>query len=200
MTLRIETVGAGAIGRHLADVARLRIEVFRAFPYLYAGSVEYEERYLAALAASPGSVVVLAFDGDEIVGASTGLPLVHETAEVQRPFVDRRDEFDVGRIFYFGESVLRAAYRGRGIGVAFFDAREAHARAVVAGLTHTTFCAVERTVDHPRRPADYEPLDAFWRRRGYTHRPDLRTTFDWQDLDEDAESPKPMSFWLRGWT
>ena len=60
-----------------------------------------------------------------------------------------------------------------------------------------TFCAVERPADHPRRPAGYVPLNDFWTKRGYRHHPELRTTFTWRDLDEDAESPKPLSFWLR---
>ena len=29
------------------------------------------------------------------------------------------------------------------------------------------------------------------------HHPELRTTFTWQDLDEDMESPKPLSFWMK---
>jgi hypothetical protein len=59
------------------------------------------------------------------------------------------------------------------------------------------FCAVERPVDHPRRPVDYRPLDEFWRHRGFVRHPELQTTFSWQDLDETAESPKPMTFWLK---
>lgn len=40
-------------------------------------------------------------------------------------------------------------------------------------------------------------ISAFWRRRGYERRPKLHTTFFWRDLDEAAESPKPMVFWLK---
>ncbi len=104
--------------------------------------------------------------------------------------------FNTDAIFYFGESVLRASYRGRGIGVRFIEERENHAKNL-GGMTHCTFCAVERPDDHPRRPAEYVPMDEFWRNRGYLPRPDLRTTFSWQDLDEQGESPKPMSFWIK---
>ncbi len=48
------------------------IEVFRAFPYLYEGSAEYERKYLSTYARSPGSIFVLAFDGDEVVGGRDG--------------------------------------------------------------------------------------------------------------------------------
>src|SRR5690606_23892669 len=57
--------------RHLADVAALRIRVFADWPYLYAGDLDYEQDYLAAYAASPRAVFVLALDGERVVGAST---------------------------------------------------------------------------------------------------------------------------------
>src|SRR5690606_504360 len=133
------------------------------------------------------------FDGHSVVGASTGAPMSAETDEVKEPFIKTgRDPADY---FYFGESVLLADYRGRGFGKAFFAEREAHANRL--GLPFTTFCAVERPVDHPRRPEGYVPLDHFWKSRGYRHHKELRTAFTWRDLDEDAESPKPLSFWIK---
>ena len=48
----------------------------------------------------------------------------------------------------------------------FFDRREAQARSL-GRFTHSAFCAVVRPPDHPLRPKDYVPLDAFWGRRGY---------------------------------
>lgn len=193
MTLEIKTFSGADAVPHLADLARLRITVFRDFPYLYDGDLTYEERYLATYMKSQGSIFVLAFDGPKVVGASTGTPMAAETEEVQAPFLaSGRNPADY---FYFGESVLLAAYRGRGVGVTFFAEREAQARRL--GVRHTTFCAVERPLDHPRRPVDYQPLDAFWRKRGYRHHPELATTFTWRDLDETAESAKPLSFWIK---
>lgn len=193
MTLEIQTFSGADAASRLADLARLRITVFRDFPYLYDGDLAYEEGYLATYMKSQGSIFVLALDGTDVVGASTGTPMVTETAEVQAPFMAAGR--DPAAYFYFGESVLLPAYRGRGIGVAFFEEREAQARRL--GLRHTTFCAVQRPLDHPRRPADYQPLDAFWTKRGYRHHPELRTTFTWRDLDETAESAKPLSFWIK---
>jgi GNAT superfamily N-acetyltransferase len=192
--MRIERVSGAAFERHIPDLARLRIAVFREFPYLYDGTLEHEHEYLRTYAGVPDSVIVLAIDGEQVVGASTGLPMEAETAEVKRPFVAHG--YDPARLFYFGESVLEPGYRGRGLGVRFFEEREAHARAL-ARFDWTCFCAVERPADHPARPADYQPLDAFWRRRGYEKHPALRTTFSWREVGEQAPSPKPMAFWLK---
>lgn len=96
----------------------------------------------------------------------------------------------------FGESVLLPEYRGRGLGVRFFHEREDHARAL-GRFDLTCFCAVDRPLDHPRRPAGYQPLDRFWEKRGYRRQPALKASFSWQDLDEDRESPKSMTFWMK---
>lgn len=193
MTLTIQSFSGSDATPHFDDLARLRIVVFRDFPYLYHGDSDYERQYMETYARSEGSIFVLAIDDGKVVGASTGTPMISETDEVQAPFIAAgRDPADY---FYFGESVLLPQYRGQGIGVKFFEGREAQARKL--GLRYATFCAVERPLDHPRRPADYQPLDAFWAKRGYTHHPELRTTFTWRDLDETVESPKPLSFWIR---
>ncbi len=146
---RIEIFHGNEVEPWLDAVARLRIAVFRDWPYLYEGAPDYEKEYLATYAKSPGSVFVLAIDGDEVVGASTGLPLADETDAFKSPFIGQ--DIAIGDVFYFGESVLLPGYRGGGIGHAFFDAREA--RACELGLGITAFCAVDRGDDDPRRPA-----------------------------------------------
>lgn len=190
----IRLLRGAEIEPHIDDLARLRIAVFREFPYLYDGSVEYEAEYLATYLRSEGSLCVLVLDQGRVVGASTALPLADETDEFQRPL--REAGWDCARIFYCAESVLLPGWRGRGLGVRFFAEREAHARRL-GRFDWCAFCAVRRPPDHPRRPAGYQPLDAFWSRRGYRHHPELHTEYRWRDLDEAEESAKPMSFWLK---
>jgi len=190
-----------AIARHsgpelvdlVPDLAALRIAVFREFPYLYDGDAAYESRYLRTYSEAPGSVIVIARSGGRIVGAATGVPLQGETAEVRAPFLAAGIAMD--EIFYCGESVLLPDFRGRGIGVAFFAEREAHAAQL--GLRQVCFCAVERPEWHTRRPPGYVPLDGFWRRRGYRPAPALHTVFHWKDLDEAVASAKSMRFWIK---
>lgn len=193
MPLTVTPVSGAALADVIPDLARLRIRVFRDFPYLYQGTQAYEETYLRTLAQAPDALVVVARGGGQVVGASTALPLLQETPEVRAPF--HGPELDPARVLYLGESVLLPEYRGQGVGHAFFDAREAHAARL--GLDVTAFCAVQRPPDHPRRPAGYRPLNDFWQSRGYAERPDLTTVMHWPDLGETHDTPKPMRFWVR---
>jgi len=191
--LSVECCVGPALVPYLDAVARLRIAVFREWPYLYDGDLDYERRYLATYSRAAASLCVLVRAGAEIVGASTAVPMADETDEFKQPFI--ACGHDPARIFYFGESVLLPAYRGRGLGRRFFAAREARAHQL--GLDYAAFCAVERAPDDPRRPADARSLEAFWQRQGYTKHPELNTTYVWKEIDEAQPSPKPMTFWLK---
>jgi len=191
---RIELLRGAGIAAQLPALAELRIAVFREWPYLYEGTVEYEEKYLDTYLRSPRSLAILVWDGERCVGASTVLPLADADAAAQAPFVSRG--MAIGDIDYFGESVILRPWRGRGLGVKFFELREAHARD--NGLSVCAFCAVERPADHPARPTDYVPNDAFWTHRGYRKQVGMTTSFDWLDVGERASTAKPMNFWIRG--
>lgn len=192
--IRIERKSGIALQDYIPELARLRIEVFRDFPYLYDGTLDYEKKYLQMYIDHTDSVMVLAFDGDSIVGASTAIPMKHETDELKKPFLE--NGYNLDEVFYCSESVLNKAYRGLGLGVRFFEEREAHAEEL-GGFKHITFCCVERPIDHPRRPANYVALDQFWNKRGYVKHPELRTSYVWKDLDDTEETAKPMTFWLK---
>nr|WP_324503127.1 GNAT family N-acetyltransferase [Acidiphilium rubrum] len=194
MPLTIETLRGAAILPHLAALADLRMTVFRAWPYLYEGDAAYERHYVATYAASRHAAIIIARDAQTIVGASTCLPLTDEAESLQTPF--RAAGLDPAAICYFGESVLLEPYRGQGAGVAFFTAREAHARAI-HGVTHAAFCAVIRNPADPRRPPRTTPLDDFWRHRGFTPHPGLICTMRWREIGTEAEIENHLQAWLK---
>jgi GNAT superfamily N-acetyltransferase len=195
--LAFRTVTGADVPPFIPALARLRIAVFRDWPYLYEGDRSYEEGYLRIYAESPRAAVVLALDGAEVVGASTCLPLTDETENVRAPF--RAAGIAADRVFYFGESILLRPYRGTGAGVRFFEAREAHARRV-STCDIAAFCAVQRPPDHPAKPADAVPLDGFWRRRGFTPAPSLTCEMRWTEVGAAEETPHRLAFWLKSLT
>ncbi|KTE42428.1 MULTISPECIES: GNAT family N-acetyltransferase [unclassified Sphingopyxis] len=193
MSVSVVPVTGAGLAEVIPALAALRITVFRAFPYLYDGDAAYEADYLADFAAAEGAVIVVARDGETIVGAATAAALATQDEAWQAPLAAAG--FDIARCFYFGESVLLPEYRGQGIGHAFFDHREAQARAM--GASHAAFCSVIRADDHPARPAGHRPLDAFWRGRGYAPLAGVTAWFDWKTVGGSDEEPHELQYWTR---
>lgn len=177
----------------LDAVAGLRITVFRDWPYLYDGNLDYERAYLQTYRDSPGALLVGAFDGDRLVGASTSTPMEDHAAEFAAPF----SALDIALtdILYGAESVLLPAYRGIGIGHRFIDHREDHARRL--SRRHIAFCSVKRPESHPAKPQNARTNDAFWLGRGYAPMPGIMAAFSWKDVGDDAETVKSLQFWMR---
>lgn len=194
MTFGVKALTGDALRAVLPELARLRMTVFRDWPYLYDGSLAYEEEYLAKFASGAGAVCVVALADDTIVGASTGAPMVEHADEFGEPF--KAAGFDISKIFYCSESVLLTSHRGHGFGHKFFELREAHALQL-GGFTHSTFCRVVRPDDHPLKPEGYRALDPFWRRRGYEPIDGIVATYPWKDIGEADETDKPMQFWMK---
>ena len=191
--IRVERLTAEALAAALDDVARLRIAIFRAWPYLYDGDEAYERRYLQTYRDSQDAILVGAFDGNRLVGASTGTPMEDHAEDFGAALAGQA--VALSDIFYCAESVLLPEYRGQGLGHAFFDAREAHARSL--GRSHAAFCSVVRPAAHPLRPKDYRPLDGFWRKRGYAPVDGAVAQFRWKDVDQPGETDHPLQFWMR---
>ena len=191
--IRTSTLSGPDIRPIVPELARLRTVVFRDYPYLYDGDAAYEEWYLADFASAPGAVVIAAHDGETLVGAATASPMRSQKPEFSQPLAELGIAVDA--LFYCGESVLLPDYRGHGLGHAFFDGRQAAARA--QGFALIGFYAVIRPEDHPLKPQGYSPLHGFWGRRGYAPLPGAIASFPWKEVGQGAESDHPMQFWIR---
>ncbi|MFZ2994770.1 GNAT family N-acetyltransferase [Sphingobium sp.] len=177
----------------LRALATLRMTVFRSWPYLYDGSIDYEAGYIAEFLNDPEAVLIVARVGHIPVGMATASRLASQSDSVKAPFVAAG--IDPGAYFYFGESVLLPQFRGLGIGHRFFEEREAAARA--AGATHSLFCAVARPDDHPMKPKDARDLSSFWQARGYRLAPRFEIEMGWKEVGRPEEEPHRMRFWMR---
>ncbi len=193
MTLIYQVLDGDAVAAALDDLARLRIDVFADWPYLYAGSLDYERDYVATYRDAQNAILVAAKDGDRIVGVATGTPMEDHASDFAAPFA--ATGIPLADIFYCAESVLLPDYRGQGAGHVFFDMREAKAKAL--GRRYVAFCSVMRPEDHPARPADYRPLDGFWRKRGYEKLDGVVARFKWTDHGDAEQSEKPLQFWMK---
>ena len=176
------------------DLASLRIAVFRDYPYLYEGSVAYEKEYLSPYIKSDRSFLFAVYSDQKMVGATTCIPLPDETSAIRKPF--EQEGYDINTIFYFGESILLPRFRGMGLGHRFFDEREQHALSF-GTYKKACFFSVEREPNHPEKPIHYRPNDEFWKKRGYTNQPHLKSTIEWPDIGEVHSKPKTLVCWMR---
>ena len=182
------------IGSVVHDLSQLRIAVFRAFPYLYEGSMDYEKEYLKVYVKSKNAFLFAVYDGSKMVGATTCLPLIDETSNVQEPFFNAG--INLESVFYFGESILLPEYRGIGLGHRFFEDREAYAHNFET-CKITCFCSVYRPENHQLKPVDYQPLDPFWKKRGYQKELSLKSKFEWIDIGNQHSTQKEMIYWTK---
>ena len=141
--LRLQNFHGAELAPHLDDLGELRIAVFHEYPYLYAGTLEHERQYLGTYVRSSGSLVVLVFDDDRVVGATTCLPMLDEGPEFQAAFVQAGH--DLSTICYFGESILLPAYRGQGMGKGGLGAHAFTSSSTVDNCSFAKFASASNT-------------------------------------------------------
>lgn len=182
-----------AIADGLDDVATLRLDIFQEYPYLYQGRREDELNYLVTYAEAPDACIILAYDGSVIIGAATGMPLIHEDAQMVDAFAGT--SFSLEELYYVGELLFRPAYRNCGLGQKLLARLESHIHSL--GRYRKLTCAtVERLDDHPLRPHDYIPVTRFLARTGFVRLPGMTTHITWSETD-GVKRDHHMQFWSK---
>ena len=178
---------------YFADMARMRIELFREFPYLYDGTLEHEREYLEKYFSCPQAHVLLVFAADAVVGFSTSIPLVHEIPELRDPY--EKCGFAPRDCLYLGEAMLEAPHRGQGVLRVFFEFHERTAQK--HGLRFTTLMTVDRPDNHPLRPAQYTPMDILLAHFDYEKIPGCVVEIEWPQVDTGRTEPNVLSIWQK---
>jgi GNAT superfamily N-acetyltransferase len=198
MDITVRSFKGSQIAPHIEQIARFRIEGFRSFPYLYEGSTAYEKKYLAGYEREPESLLVCAYNGAELCAVATSLPLcsgsdiVADAAGLFRTSGHRPEEF-----YYYSEIIVHPAVRGRGIARDIYRVREQHARSL--GLPRLCLAVVQRSADHPLRPAGYVPPERIWQRDGFLPT-DMTFTYQWPTIQADGSvrnDDNVMRYWIR---
>jgi len=179
---------------NIGKIARLRIDIFLEYPYLYEGDLEYESKYLKKFSKAPNFMITAIKDGDRIVGAMTGLPLSHEEANVKFPWTTHN--LDTDRIYYFSEILLYPKYRRMGHGKRIFHVAEKKI-ASYGKYSKFALATVVRGKNHPQRPKNYIDTDGFWQKLGYKKQKNLVCHIPWKEIGEKEESNKPLVFWAK---
>lgn len=189
----LELYSGPALLPYLPEIARLRITIFREFPYLYKGSEDIETKYLQAYAEAPDACVFVVRDGETIIGAVTGVPLSGEPAAFTASFA--AGPYPLDTIYYLGEVLFLPGYRGQGLGSQLLKELADHVRSL-GRYRHLACATIERPEDHPLRPSDYHPIDGLLIRAGLIRHPELHVTLPWPDLDGNV-TENTMVFWIK---
>ncbi len=129
--------------------------------------------------------------GQGILGAATGIPLVHDDSELIEPFKTQ----NLDEIFYIGELMIRHDNRGEGLGTNLL----ANTLDLIDKQRFKTVClyTVDRGENHPSKPDSYRSPDSLWRKFGFQKHSSCLVYFSWQDLGDLVETEKPMNVWIK---
>lgn len=178
---------------HYDTLATLRLEIFREYPYLYAGRREDERRYVRRYGAVDDACLLVAADNGALVGAVSGVPLANEDESLCRAVA--ASGRDVAAHYSVGELLLLPPYRGAQLGSRLITRLEEHVRSLrrYCGLVCAT---VVRPDDHPLRPAGYLPIRRFLDRHGFHPLAGATARFVWLETD-GVRRDHPMQLWIK---
>ena len=83
---------------------------------MYDGHREDELAYLKSYAEAPDVCVILAHDEGAVGGAATGMPFIHEGAQMLAAIA--ASQYNVEKLYYVGELLLYPAHRNKRTGLA----------------------------------------------------------------------------------
>lgn len=192
LDIQTQCVSGKEITNYIHEMGTLRVDMFHEYPYLYEGTLAYEEEYLNIYAQSDNSLIVMVRDKEKLVGMLTGLPLADWFDIVFDPF--EKAGYNPSDVYYIGEGMLLEPYRGKFSYTPLIEKQEVIAKRV--GAKYISFCTVNRPDNHPQKPKDYRPLNGVWKRLGYREC-GVIAEFEWTDVGETQPTKKPMQFWLK---
>ena len=91
--IEVRPLARDEVAARLDEIAGLRIAVFREWPYLYDGDLDYERRYLRPYVESEAALVVGALDDGRLIGVSNATPMEDHAGDFAVRLLGA-DEFD----------------------------------------------------------------------------------------------------------
>jgi len=179
------------IENHIDQLGRFRIEIFREYPYLYDGDLDYERAYLNRYSRDTESFLLVIHDRLGFVGICTGMPLSGEDPDFRNAFVGE----SINEIYYIGEVMLRKDARGKKMGSKLFST----ALSLIDSKKYkrVSLCTVDRGSNHPQCPESYCSPDYLWKKYGFEKSAHLVAFLSWKDIGQTTETKKTMNIWFK---
>ena len=184
------------IERYLEEVIKLRVEVFREYPYLYDGNLEYEKEYFKDFVKDSTARVILVKDGFEVVAVATSIALsnAHLCDDIHKPFIEKG--YDVERFYYYGEIMIDKNYRNKGISKQIYGLREKE----VLSLGFDRLCFATILKDSDKMPQDYFDPAEMWKSMRFDEHLDMQVECSWPKIQYDGstrEQVSKLNFWVK---
>ncbi len=191
-------------GKHIRpfveDILRFRVRAFKEYPYLYEADLKHEKSYAQEYANDPQGLLAVAFEGNKVVGLSTGIPLKSASpnvAELKQMMLEKGIDFK--RAYYYGEAILLPEYQGQGLTTQLYAAKEDKIKSW--GYTRAYLLTVKRPPKHPLKPVNYQSPDALWKHLGFKKLPQFKISFRWNMVVDKAttcrEIENDMELWQK---
>ncbi|MDQ2994889.1 MAG: hypothetical protein M3R00_08120 [Pseudomonadota bacterium] len=178
--ITIETFSGVAARPYVDDLARLRLDAFKEYPYLYAGNLETEITYTMPYAEIDKAMITVAYVNNRLAGLTTGMPVDCDSLmvnDIKKILVERGDTPTY--YYYYGELIVLSEFEGRGLGQKLYETQDALIQS--QGFTHVCQITSLREEHHPLKPSNYRSLDDYWQKLGF-YREHKTMSYRWPTL------------------
>lgn len=189
--MSIRQFSGGEARAYAGEISRIRRAVFRHFPYLYAGSDEFENEHLESYFEHPETVVSLIFDNGHVGGECIDLPLRCQREILVNATTPSR--VDVDKYVYLGECILEPDYRRKKLMPVIL--KDIYDRAKKRGCTHACAIAVCRGDDDPQKPEGYSPFGVWMTKNGYDKVDGWVVEMEWPMMPDGVPRKHALQFW-----
>ncbi len=186
----------------IAQLAQMRLDYFREYPYLYDGTLEYEKNYLGEYKEKAvDGYLVQAFDEKDgekmLVGILTGCGFCSDI-EIIRDGAKLFAENNISTQdrYYLGEAIIIPEYQGRKI---LPHMLWELGKQVIKLNKYSSLCflTVIREENDSRKPEGYKSTDTLWEKLG-CHRVKITSSFEWPTIMDDGsvhDVHNDVEFW-----
>ncbi len=185
---------------YFPELARMRLEYFSTFPYLYIGSLEYEHLYLSGYLNHDEGRIIVALEENQVMGMATGFPLhqnMNNPTDITKWFrtSTKINKDKASSYFYLGEVIIKSSMRQNG--TAYHLTKFIENDFLNRGYKKSSLITVERPKDHPLAPSRYFPMEYTLKKMKYK---DMgikeAVTYDTRQIDGSVKPDSNMMiFW-----
>lgn len=196
--LEFKTYQGKDISPFIDEIGQIRLDLFKEFPYLYKGDLDYERAYLSEYSKDDQSLLILVYSGNKIVAFITGTAISSQHSITEDAFeLFQSKGLKPSDYYYIGEIIVLKDYRSFNLSSRLL--KEVENFALENGYSSSCFLTVVRDNDHPLRPEDYKDSSKLWKFHNYKQM-NLYTKYKWNTIINDSEAiyqENTLEYWSK---